>query len=104
MDTFVSQPTAHIHAPNPERIPVIELNNEIKLRAAYSDESTSVILHSALRSLPLRSAGELPRTDALMRTIRRQRTVPSVASDGRLADHLKKLIVERISFCTKTRN
>ena len=53
MDTFLSQTTSHSHAPQPDRIPVIELNNEIKARAVMTDESTSSILHSALRTYPL---------------------------------------------------
>ena len=90
MDTFLSQPTAHSHAPNPERIPVIELKNQIKTRAANSDEPTSTILHSALRTFPLNATSELPRTEMIMQTIRRQRTTPSTGSDDRLPEELRK--------------
>ena len=71
MDTFLSEPTAHNHASNPERIPVIELSNQIKAHAAISDEPTSVILHSALRTFPLSPTNELPGTEMIIQTIRR---------------------------------
>ena len=35
MDTFLSEPTAHNHDPNPEHIPVIELSNWVKARSEY---------------------------------------------------------------------
>ena len=72
MDTFLFKPIAHIHAPNPERIPVIELSNQIKAHAAISDEPTSALLHSVLRTFPLSATNELPRTEMIMQTIRRQ--------------------------------
>jgi hypothetical protein len=90
MDTFLSLPTTHSHAPNPERIPVIELNNKIKAHAATSDEPTSTILHSALRTFPLSATSELPRTEMIMQTIRRQRATPSTGSDNRLPEDLRK--------------
>ena len=61
MDTFLSQPTSHSHAPQPDRISAIELKNEIKARAVMTDESTSSILHSALRTYPLSSARGTPK-------------------------------------------
>ena len=51
-----------------------------------TDESTSSILHSALRTYPLGAAGELPKNEALMLVIRRQRTVEIVDVDGRLPE------------------
>lgn len=90
MDTFLSQPTARSHAPNPERIPVIELKNHIKACAANSDEPTSTIFHSALRTFPLSATSELPHTEMIMQTIRRQRTTPSTGSDERLPEELRK--------------
>lgn len=90
MDVFVSQPTSHCHAPEPNRIPAIQLKNEIKARATTTDESTSTIIHSALRTYPLSAAGELPRNEALMLMIRRQRTVETVDVDGRLPATLRK--------------
>ena len=90
MDVFVSQPTSHCHAPQPDRIPTVQLKNEIKTRAITTDESTSTILHSALRTYPLSAAGELPRNESLMLIIRRQRTVEKVDVDGRLPEKLRK--------------
>ncbi|CAF1216868.1 unnamed protein product [Rotaria sordida] len=112
MDVFLSQPTTHNHAPNPDRIPVIQLHNEVKQRAATTDEPTSSILHSALRTFPLRAAGELPRTDIIIQTIRRQRTTPAIIPSGHLPEDLKKTYRgedfllyednEMIIFTTKT--
>ena len=90
MDNFLSQPTTHNHAPNPDRIPAIKLYNEVKQRAATTDEPSSSILHSALRTFPLRAAGELPRTDIIIQTIRRQRATPAVIVDGQLSEALRK--------------
>ncbi|CAF4615984.1 unnamed protein product [Rotaria socialis] len=58
MDTFLSQPVEHNHAPNPKRIPVIELSNQIKVLATTSDELTSTIFHSALRTFSLSVTGQ----------------------------------------------
>ena len=90
MDTFLSQPTSHNHAPNPERIPVIQLHNSVKQRATTTDEPTSSILHSALTTFPINAAGQLPRTDLILQTIRRQREAPVAIADGHLPEHLKK--------------
>lgn len=90
MDTFLSQPTDHNHAPNPERIAAIELNNRIKAQAAASDEPTSVILHSNLRTFPVNAASELPRAEMIMQTIRRQRQTPTAVSTNGLPDDLRK--------------
>lgn len=89
MDTCLSQPTTHNHAQNPDRIPVIKLHNQVKQRVATTDERTSSILHSALRTFPLSAAGELPRSDIILRTIRRQRTTLAATSNGHLPDELK---------------
>ena len=90
MDVFVSQPTSHYHVPQPDRIPTIQLKNEIKTRVITTDESTSTILHSALRMYPLIAAGELSRNETLMLMIRRQRTVEKFDVDGRLPEKLRK--------------
>ena len=59
--------------------------------AQTSDEPTSIILHSALRTLPLSAASELPRTEMIMQTIRRQRATPSAANkEERLPEALQK--------------
>ncbi|CAF1344010.1 unnamed protein product [Rotaria sordida] len=84
MDAFLSQSTSHFHAPQPVRVPAIQLKNDIRARAATTDESSSSILHSALRAYPLSATVELPRNEALMLMIRRQRTVETVDADGLL--------------------
>ena len=90
MDTFLSQPTAHSHALNPKRIPLIEFVNQIKARAINSDEPTSTILHSALRTFSLGATSELSRTEVIIQTIHRQRTTPSTESDESLPKELQK--------------
>ena len=65
MDDFLSTPTSHSHAPTPDVVPVIQLQNQIKTRAATTDAQTNAILHSALRTFPLYAAGQLPRTEIL---------------------------------------
>ncbi|CAF4679486.1 unnamed protein product, partial [Rotaria sp. Silwood2] len=74
----------------PDRVPAIQLKNDIKARAVITDESTSSIIHSALRTYPLSAAGELSRNEALMLMIRRQRTVETVDVNGRLPERLRK--------------
>ena len=90
MDTFLSQPTSHSHAPQPDRIPAIELKNEIKVRAVMTDESANSILRTVLRTYPLSAAGKLPKNEALMIMIRRQRTVETVDVDGRSSEKYRK--------------
>ena len=90
MDTFLSQPNDHNHAPNPERIAAIELNNLIKAQAATSNEPTSAIVHSTLRTFLLNAASELPRTEMIMQAIRRQRQTPTAISTNGLPDDLKE--------------
>ena len=104
MDVFVSHPTSHCHAPQPDRIPTIQLKNEIKTRAITTDESTSTILHSALRTYPLSAADELPQNEALMLMIRRQRTVEKVNVDGRLPEKLRKTCRDEDSILHQDRN
>ena len=90
MDVFLSQPTSHSHAPQPNRITAIQLQDEIKTRAVMTDESTSSIVHSVLRTYPQSTAGELSRNEALILMIRRQRTVETVDVDGGSPDKLRK--------------
>ncbi|CAF2075661.1 unnamed protein product [Rotaria magnacalcarata] len=90
MDGFLSLPTAHCHAPHPDRVPAIQLKNEIKTRAAMTDESSSSIINSVLRTYPLSAAGELPRSDGLSLTIRRHITTETVDVNGRLPEKLRK--------------
>ena len=86
MDSFVQEPTSHSHAPNP-----IRLQNGIRERSESSEEATSIILHNALRTVPLNIAAELPSTDALEQCIRRQRPHADLESNSQLP-----LIVKRI--------
>ncbi|CAF4484741.1 unnamed protein product, partial [Rotaria sp. Silwood2] len=89
-DAFLAQPTSHSHALQPDRVPAIQLKNDIKVRAVITDEPSSSILHSVLRTYPLSAAGEFPSNEALMLMIRRQRTVETVDIDGRLPEKLRK--------------
>ena len=90
MDAFLSSPISHIHAPKPDQILTPQLKGEIKPRATMVDESSSIILHSALRSYSLSAAGKLPRSDAVMLTILHQRTVKKLDGNGRLPEELTK--------------
>ena len=90
MDTILSGPTEHCHAPKPDLVPVLELKNKIKTRAIETEESPSTILHSAIDSFPLNAASQLPRSKTLSRSIRRQRQVPPANSNSQLPDHLKQ--------------
>ncbi|CAF2493905.1 unnamed protein product [Rotaria sp. Silwood2] len=90
MDVFLSQPISHGHASQADRVSAIQLKNEIKARAVTTDESSSSIFHSALRTYPLSAAGERPRSEALILTVRRQRTAETVDADGRIPEELRK--------------
>ncbi|CAF2644946.1 unnamed protein product [Rotaria sp. Silwood2] len=70
INAFLLPPTSHSHASPPDCIPAMQLKNDIKARAATTDESTSSVLHSALRTYPLSAVGALPRNEALMLMIR----------------------------------
>ncbi|CAF4343910.1 unnamed protein product, partial [Rotaria magnacalcarata] len=59
-------------------------------RAARTDESTSTVIRSALRTYPLSAAGQLPKNESLMLMIQRQRTTETVDADGRLPEKLRK--------------
>ena len=89
MDTILSGPTEHCHAPKPGIVPVLELKNEIKTRSVETEESSSTILHSAIRSFPLDAASRPPQSEILSRSIRRQRQVAPANSNNQLSDHLK---------------
>lgn len=90
MDVIVSSPTEPCHAPSLEKAPVLQLKNKIKSKAADSEDPSSTILHSAMRSFPLDSAGQLPQTESLLRIIRRQRQAISVDPDNKFPDQLKQ--------------
>lgn len=89
MDAILSGPTEHCHAPKPDRIPVVELKNKIKSKAEESEEPSSTILHNVIRSFPLDAAGQLPKSDTLLRTIRRQRQAEPAGPDNQLPDRVK---------------
>ena len=76
MNTILSEPTERCHGPTIDQIPVIELKDRIKSRVLTSEEPTSNILYSEIKSFPLDAAGQVPQTDTLQRTIRRQRQTP----------------------------
>ncbi|CAF4743188.1 unnamed protein product, partial [Rotaria socialis] len=65
IDTLLLLLTSHCHAPQPDSVPAIQLKNEIKAHAAITDESTSTIIHSALRTYSLSAAGQLPKMNHL---------------------------------------
>ena len=90
MDAILSRPTDHCHAPNIDRAPVLDLKTKIKSRAADSEEPSSTILHTVMRSFPLDSAGQLPKSQTLLRTIRQQRQAIPPGPDNELPDHLKQ--------------
>ena len=89
MDAIISGPTEHCHAPNPDRILDVELRNQIKSRSGDSEEPSSAILHSGIRSFPLDSVRQLPKPEILQGTIRRQREAEASNPDNQLPDHLK---------------
>ncbi|CAF4933851.1 unnamed protein product, partial [Rotaria sp. Silwood1] len=86
----MSGPTPHSHASNPERIPAVEIKNDIKIKAAISNEAPSSIIQSSLRSLPLTAVSSLPSSDSLARTVRRQRPTLSLTSSSQLPIELRK--------------
>jgi hypothetical protein len=73
MEVFIKEPSEHSHAPDPDRVHIIRLKNEIKTNSSSSDEATSNLLFNALRTIPLSAAPALPTSNALMQTIRRER-------------------------------
>ncbi|CAF0822386.1 unnamed protein product [Didymodactylos carnosus] len=52
--------------------------------------SRVLILHGALRIMPLSAVGDLPTDDTLLRTIQRQKKPVPLGSNSRLPDALKK--------------
>ncbi|CAF5064639.1 unnamed protein product [Rotaria sp. Silwood1] len=79
MQAFIKEPSKHSHAPDPDRLHIIRLKNEIKLRGTSSAEAPSTILFDVLRSTPLTAAFGLPTNDALLQTISRER--PAIQLD-----------------------
>jgi hypothetical protein len=90
MSSFLSGPTDHCHAPNLEKSHIVQLKTKIKSQAAHSEEPTSTVLYSAMRCFPLDAANQLPKTDSLMRTIRRQRQAVATDVPSTIPEHLKQ--------------
>jgi hypothetical protein len=89
MDMILYGPTDHCHAPNLSLASVLALKKKLRIRAVETVELSSTILHSVMRSFPLDSAGELPRSDSLLRTIRRQLQVGPLDSHHKLPANMK---------------
>ncbi|CAF1560987.1 unnamed protein product, partial [Rotaria sordida] len=81
---FIKEPTEHSHAPDPNRLHIIQLKNELKERSASSDEGTATILFDVLRKVPLNVSANLPTNEALLQTIRRERPAIQIDHNGRL--------------------
>ena len=90
IDIFISNPTMHNHVSNPDRIPVIQLHNPVKPSTATIDQPSSSILNSALTTFPIYAVSELPKSENIVQTIRRQRTKTTVKSNDFLPKDLKK--------------
>ena len=90
MDTILSWSTEYCHAPKPDLVSVLELKNKIKTLDVETEESSSTILRSAMRSFPLDAASQLPQSETLSRSIRRQRQVPPANSNNQLPEQLKQ--------------
>ena len=76
MNVLIKEPSEHSHTPDPNRLHIIRLKNEIKTRGASSDEGASTILFDALRTIPLSVTAGLPTNEALLQTIRRELRKP----------------------------
>ncbi|CAF1533621.1 unnamed protein product [Rotaria sordida] len=74
VEVLLKEVSEHSHAPDPDRLHVIRLKNEIKHRGASSDEGASTILFDVLRTTPLTATPGLPTNDALLQIIRRERS------------------------------
>jgi hypothetical protein len=89
MEAITSNPTEHSHAPKMTEILVLELKDTIKIRAVESEEPSSGILYSEIRTSLSDAANQLPQEQTLLRTIRRQHENETASSDGQLADQFK---------------
>jgi len=90
MEVLIKEPSEHSHVPDPDRVHIIRLKNEIKTRGASSDEGPSTILFDVLRTIPLNITPGLPTNDALLQTIRRQRPAIQLDHNGGLPLILRK--------------
>ena len=90
MNEFIKQPSEHSHVPDPSRLHIIRLKNEIKIHGALSDEAASMILSDVLRITPLAIIAGLLSTEALLQTIRRERKPIQLDHNGRLPFMLRE--------------
>ena len=90
MNEFIKEPSKHSHLPDPNRLHVIRLKNEIKIRGASSDEGDSTILSDVLRTTPLAISAGLLSTEALLQIIRRKRKPVQLGHNGRLPFMLRE--------------
>jgi hypothetical protein len=90
MHVLIKDPSEHSHAPDPDRVHVIRLKNEIKVRGAASDNGASTILFDVLRSTPLTAAPGLPTNEALLQMIRRERPAQQLDQQGCLPPILRQ--------------
>lgn len=84
MEVLLKEPSEHSHAPDPTRLHVIRLKNEIKTRSMSSEEGVSNILFDALRKIPLDACVYLPTNESLLQTIRRERPLIQLDHHGHL--------------------
>jgi len=84
MKVFIKSPSDHSHVPDPDRVHIIRLKNELKTRGASSNEGTSTILCDVLRTIPTTVAPDLPTNEALLQTIRRERPPMQLDYNGHL--------------------
>ncbi|CAF4396253.1 unnamed protein product [Rotaria sp. Silwood2] len=97
MDAFLQEPSCHSYAPNPNRLHVIRIQNEIKERSVSCEEGTSIILYNALRTVPLSIAADLPSTDALSQCILRQRPPLLLDINSNLPQILKQTDLDDVT-------
>ena len=90
MESFLQMPSDHSHAPNPNKLILIRIQNQLKERGASSEEPTSIILQNVLRTVPVNIVADLPSTQALSQTIRRQRVPLPLDLNSQLPAALKQ--------------
>lgn len=74
-DIEVGRLHMHTHAPDPEKIRLLKMRNEMKNRAKETMDGTRDILHAAVAAQHQEVIGLLPSEDTLRRDIRRNRQV-----------------------------
>ena len=56
----------HNHASNSDRIPVIQLHNQVKQSVTKTDQSSRSILNSALTTFSIHAVEELPKNETIV--------------------------------------